>query len=237
MKKMIQIKKICKEWLNKEYANKKQIQSLIGKLIYLHRCVKPTRLFINRMLTTLWNAPAKGHFKIPVSFYKDVQWFDKFLDHFNGSVKIHGNNNVDHQSFVDASLQQVGAIWNKEVYSCDIPNRLKDLVSIVQLEAANLVMACTLWGDKWRNSRVIIWCDNLAVVQACQSHRIKDNWLMACCRTLWFIAAIHNIEISVKHIYMVIKILKQICYLLGTYTKTVTIQRQNFKKIIVTGTL
>ena len=82
--KIAQIKKLCKEWLNKEYANKKQIQSLIGKLIYLHRCVKPTRLFINRMLTTLRNTPSTGHFKIPVSFHRDVQWFDKFLEHFNG---------------------------------------------------------------------------------------------------------------------------------------------------------
>ena len=199
--KMVQIRKLCKEWSTKEYTNKKQIQSLIGKLIYLHRCVKPTRLFINRMLATLRNAPVKGQFKIPAAFYKDVQWFNKFLDHFNGSVKIHENHKVDHQFFVDASLQQVGAIWNKEVYSCSIPSRLKNLVSIVQLEAANLTMACKLWGSKWKNTRVIVWCDNLAVVQACQSHRIRDNWLMACCRTLWFTAAINNIEISVRHIY------------------------------------
>ena len=78
---------------------------------------------------------------------------------------------------------------------------MTDLVSIVQLEAANLVMACKLRGNKWKNKRVVIWCDNLVVVQACQSHRIRDNWLMACCRTLWFISAVHNIEISVKHIY------------------------------------
>ena len=29
--------------------------------------------------------------------------------------------------------------------------------SIVQLEAANVVMACNLWGNQWRNSRVSIF--------------------------------------------------------------------------------
>ena len=49
--KMLEIKKLCKGWLSKRFASKNQIQSLIGKLIYLHRCS---------------------------SFYRDVKWFDNF---------------------------------------------------------------------------------------------------------------------------------------------------------------
>ena len=64
-----------------------------------------------------------------------------------------------------------------------------------------MVMACKLWGNEWRNSRVYIWCDNMAVVAACQSNKIRDNWLMACCRTLWWLSAIYNLDIVVKHIY------------------------------------
>ena len=61
------------------------------------------------------------------------------------------------------------------MYSCDIPDRLKQLVAIVQLEAANAVMVCKLWGKDWRDSKVILWCDNIAVVHAFESHKIKDN--------------------------------------------------------------
>ena len=114
--------------------------------------------------------------------------------------------------FVDASLQQVGGIWNNKVYSCDILQRIKDLVSIVQLEAANIMLAGRLWGNEWANCKVNIWCDNLSVVHACQSQRIKDNWLMACCRTLWYISAKHNIEFQVQHIYVTDNVKADILY-------------------------
>ena len=95
----------------------------------------------------------------------------------------------------------MGGTFENKVYSCKIPQVLKDRTSIVQLEAANVVMACNLWGSQWQNSRVYIWCDNMAVVSACQSGKIRDNWLMACCRTLWWVSAVCNLDIVVKHIY------------------------------------
>ena len=103
--------------------------------------------------------------------------------------------------FVDASLQQVGGIWEKQVYSYDIPDRIKNLVSIVPLEAANVMLAGTIWGKQWENKEVPIWCDNLVVVHAYQSQRIKDHWLMACCRTLWYVSARYNIKFQIQHIY------------------------------------
>ena len=79
---MLELKRLCKNWLGRKLVSKRQIQSLIGKLIYLHRCVRPTRLFINRMLPVLRNSPKTGQFKLPPAFYKDLKWFDRFLDHF-----------------------------------------------------------------------------------------------------------------------------------------------------------
>ena len=49
-KKLNEIKKLTSQWLNKKIATRKQLQSYIGKLIAIHRYVKPSRLFINRML-------------------------------------------------------------------------------------------------------------------------------------------------------------------------------------------
>ena len=200
-KKLHEIKQLTNYWLQKTFTNRRQLQSYIGKLIAIHRCVKPSRLFINRMLRVLRNTPVQGSTKLPGYFFQDVRWFHKFLDKFNGSVEIHPKNVKTFNVFVDASLQCTGGIFGNKVYSCEIPQVLKDLTSIVQLEAANVVMACKLWGNQWRNSKVYIWCDNMAVVAACQSGKIRDNWLMACCRTLWWLSAVYNLDIVVKHIY------------------------------------
>ena len=53
--KLQQIKSICQHWTTKGSATKQQLQSLVGHLIYLHKCITPARLFVNRVLTTLRN--------------------------------------------------------------------------------------------------------------------------------------------------------------------------------------
>ena len=43
-------------WLDKDIALKLQLQSILGLLLYVHKCVKPTRVFLNRMLELLRSA-------------------------------------------------------------------------------------------------------------------------------------------------------------------------------------
>ena len=228
--KLQEIQQICKIWSTKKMATKKQLQSLIGKLLYIHKCVHPARSFVNRMLAVLRNAPVSGFFVLPGMFYKDIAWFNKFLADFNGIVKIHNNEVQKQNVFVDASLQQVGGIWRKQVYCCNIPDRIKNLVSIVQLEAANIMLAARVWGKCWTNQEVMIWCDNLAVVHAYQSQRIKDHWLMACCRTLWYIAAKYNIKFHFQHIYGIDNVNADILSRWSVYKNSNTSRVQNLKK-------
>ena len=56
--KLNEIKQLCNFWLTKKHASKNDLQKLVGKLIYIHCCVKPARLFINRILKVLRSCPA-----------------------------------------------------------------------------------------------------------------------------------------------------------------------------------
>ena len=51
--KLQQIKDIVKLWKNRTSCIRRQLQSLLGHLIYIHKCVKPSRFFIYRMLDLL----------------------------------------------------------------------------------------------------------------------------------------------------------------------------------------
>ena len=75
-----------------------------------------------------------------------------------------------------------------------------NIASIVHLEAANILIAFKLWAHHWENSKVNIWCDNIAVIHAFTSCKIKDVWLMACVRNIWQFTATYNIELIVNHI-------------------------------------
>ena len=41
----------------------------------------------------------------------------------------------------------------------------------------------------------------MAGVNAFQNNRIRDLWLMACTRTLWYYTAAYNMKITEKHAY------------------------------------
>ena len=48
--KLAEIYKECHHITVRKYLSRKNFQSLLGKLIYLYKCVIPARIFINRML-------------------------------------------------------------------------------------------------------------------------------------------------------------------------------------------
>ena len=101
---------LCVQWAFKAKASKKQLQSLAGKLLYIHRCVKPARLFINRILTKIRDAPDKGFVKLDDEFYKDIRWFIAFIKRFNGAV-FFNKSVVQHVNvYLDASLAGLGGV-------------------------------------------------------------------------------------------------------------------------------
>ena len=67
--KMQEIVELCQKWVTQTHATKNQLQKLTGKLLYIHRCVKPARIFINRILTVLRSAPQKGVVQLPSAFF------------------------------------------------------------------------------------------------------------------------------------------------------------------------
>ena len=44
---------MVQDWKWKAFCSKTQLQSLLGHLLYIHKCVKPSRFFLNRMLELL----------------------------------------------------------------------------------------------------------------------------------------------------------------------------------------
>ena len=51
--KLSEIIRLCKLWEGKSTCTKKQLQSLLGSLLYICKCVRPACFFLNRMLTGL----------------------------------------------------------------------------------------------------------------------------------------------------------------------------------------
>ena len=67
--KLMAIHKECFHVANKKYLSKKNFQSLLVKLIYIHKCVLPARIFINRMLELFRNNSHKKKIYLSTSFF------------------------------------------------------------------------------------------------------------------------------------------------------------------------
>ena len=143
------------------------------------------------MLQLLRTCPKKGSVKLTDEFFKDLNWFwfCKFLNIFNGSVEIHTVDSVQNVIYVDSSLQEMGAYFNGQIYSVPIIEPLSNNMSIVHLEAANIILTLKCWEKLIKNSCTVIWCDNFAVVNAFTHHKIRDVFLMSWVRTAWLICA------------------------------------------------
>ena len=63
---------ICHSWSNKQVCTKTELQSLLGSLLYITKCVKLGRHFLNRMLQLLRDNVNSSHISLHADFKKDL---------------------------------------------------------------------------------------------------------------------------------------------------------------------
>ena len=191
----------CQNVANRCHLTKRAFQSLLGKLLYLHKCVIPAHAFINRMLALFRNMSNKRRIHLTSEFHKDLAWFLVFLPQFNGTTYINISNiPYSHTLHVDASLTGLGGVWNNQVYTTPIFDINGMDLKIVHLEMLNLLIALKLWAHEWSHSVVRFFWDNLAMVQVVQTGKTRDNMLSLCLRNIWLITATHDIDLHIEHI-------------------------------------
>ena len=57
-------------WLYRETSSRKEMESLVGKLQFVGKCVKPGRIFIARLINWMKTLPRTGRHTIPLKARK-----------------------------------------------------------------------------------------------------------------------------------------------------------------------
>ena len=118
--KMGKIVRECISMFLRDTFTKRELQSLLGKLLYVSCCVSQSRRFLNRMLATLRDNHASRIIFPDENFQRDLLWFIQFLVPFNGVV-TYRHSPVRYHVYVDATLTGLGAVWGTRVYAAGIP--------------------------------------------------------------------------------------------------------------------
>lgn len=85
---LIDLKTLLHSWLTKKSATKRELQSLVGKLVFVSKCVRQSRVFIARMLCLLRRVALPHHrINLNAEFRRDIQWCSGARQ-FNGVTVI-----------------------------------------------------------------------------------------------------------------------------------------------------
>ena len=198
--KLQDILKNCRDFIKLKRFTKRQLQSLIGSLMFVHKVVKPARYFVNRLLETLRGMSQVS--SMTVEIRRDVNWFLSFMEHFNGTCSyLYTPVQCNYLIELDACLTGLGARFNNQVYQYQFKDKeVPCSFSIVHLEMWNVLIALRVWANEWNNCSLVIKCDNEAVVSVVNLGVTRDSALVAMARNIWLITASHNIKVRLVHI-------------------------------------
>ena len=127
-----------------------------------------------------------------------MKWFSTFFRQFNGVV-YYEVKPVQAELHLDACLTGFGGTFDNQCYALPIPKDFNNY-SIVHLEMLNIVVALKFWGTQWSCTKLLVKCDNMAVVNVLISGKTKDPILACCACNIWLLSATYNISIHIEHI-------------------------------------
>ena len=184
-------------------CTKRELLSLIGKLAFAAKVIPAGRIFLRRLIDASTTVPLLHHqLRVSAGIRADIDWWLEFATDWNGTAFF-----LDHewlpspqfQLHTDASQLGYGCSWQGHwLYGLWDKKQLHQDIQWKELFA--VLLAATAWGAQWSRKRILIHCDNHAVVDVWRSGTTKHKALMRLIRSLFFTAAKHNFTVLLKHI-------------------------------------
>ena len=137
-----------------------------------------------------------GTRNIPLYMVKDLDWWHKFLQHFNGVTMFPESRWLPPDTCLstDSCLQGCGRWSEGEYFHCSLPADITECehVKINELECLAVVIAIKAWKHKINNKNVLLLCDNASTVQVINKGMARNKFTQACLRELAWLTATNN---------------------------------------------
>ena len=187
------------------FFTKKQLQSLLVKLSFVTACVKPGRIFMARLLTSLHECKHNASHRYPISTTAllDIQWWLEFLPRYH-RISLIKPSLWDFESLnfsTDTCLQGGGATCQTECISFAFPDCISMYsLHINALELFTIVVALKHWAPQLQGRKFTVACNNSSAVAVIMSNTSRDPFMQRCLRQLCFKAAVFDFEVRALHV-------------------------------------
>ena len=191
-------------WLSKQVCSKRSLQSLCGKLLWITRCVRHSRVFLSRLLSALKTVPAAlPHHKLSLSeeMKLDIKWWFTYLRTFNGVDFMIDVSQPTLSYKGDACVEGGGGYHGHEYWSRLLPPFLQSRAVPIHLkEFWVLLVSIKLWGSNWSGQAVELFVDNTAVCQTCSLQKPSDASMAAFLREFLYLVVHFKFHPIISHI-------------------------------------
>lgn len=200
-KKLEEVLLECQKWTSRTRANKKALQSLIGKLAHISSCITHGKKFTIRLLATLRSLNHRLWTTLTPEAKLDIQWFLNYARIGNG-ISLLTYEMETQEIECDACLLGGGGHSSKYFYKWKFNQRHLDTYKTIHgIEAINILVAFKTLAPQPIHAKVnvVVLTDNIASAYALMTGRTKDPVLGACARQLWLEAANRQVDFSIRH--------------------------------------
>ena len=192
---LTEIKKIKR----RKHITRRQLQSIVGRIIHVAKCVAPARLFAARLLDAL-RGPQKVSYIVDQAIRADLDWFINYLRQWNGIAYIPAPQ-VSATIYTDACMTGIGATDGTRAYAAAIAPENTNDYHITEIEGFNVLLACDAFLDHSnKGTTVLIRCDNKPAVDVFSTGRGRNPVLLDTARKLWYLQAMYHINLIFVHI-------------------------------------
>ena len=188
-----------------------ELQQLCGLLNFFSKSIIPARAFTRRLYAHTAKAlKPLHHININAEMRLDFMMWKAFIDHpsvfsrqFIDLTSITKANEIDF--YTDASRNfslGCGGVCGNEWYALQWDRFFMQInqPSINYLELYAVLIGVILWIEKFKNKRVVIFCDNMSVVHMINNNSSNCKNCMILIRILVLQGLVHNTRIYAKHV-------------------------------------
>ena len=197
---LAEFKTELRKWNVGDWFGKKQLQSLLGKMQFVAKCVRPARVLVFRLRNKLTNIHEWEW--VDSEMIKDLHWWAMFLPKYNGVSILWMHQKVKEDKFIasDSCLTGMGACHGQQYIHSTFPYGYETKYKIHHLELIAVIIALKIWKKSLTGFRFTMLCDNKAVVDVVNAGHTKDALLQDLMRQLIYVSATNNFEVILKHV-------------------------------------
>ncbi|CAG8648486.1 7121_t:CDS:1 [Dentiscutata heterogama] len=203
--KKLKIMEMLTEWQAKTWCYKKELQSLVGSLMWLCQTMPQGRPFVQRFIKALGgNKNSKFHIRINSPMKADIAWWQKILPIWSGMyfmedrIWLHPNTQ---NLYTDASNLGGGATY--DIYFTAFNwSQAVDITkhSIQMRELLTCLIAMMTFAPLWLRKRLIIWTDNQANAEAFYSGFCRNSIINKIIASMYMAQIRGNYSVKLEHI-------------------------------------